>query len=120
MHPIEGLIATALQKIKEMTDVNTIVGQPITLSENLTIIPVSKVSFGFASGGSDFPNKTEKSIFGGGSGGGISINPVAFLVVKENDVKLLQITTADNAVEKAINMIPEVIEQIKDAVKKEK
>lgn len=121
MHPIEGLMSTALQKIKEMTDVNTIIGEPIKVSDELTIIPISKVSFGFASGGSDFPSKRDKELFGGGSGGGISINPLAFLVVKGTDVKLMQLSTAENTAEKAINMVPEVIDKLNEVFsKKEK
>ena len=90
-HPIQGLMATAMQKIREMIDVNTIIGDPITTPDGTTIIPVSKVSFGFASGGSDIPTKTPKETFGGGSGAGISINPIAFLIVSGGDVKLLQL-----------------------------
>ena len=112
MHPIEGLMETSLKKIREMTDVKTIIGDPIKVAENVTIIPISKVSFGFASGGSDFPSKKEKDLFGGGSGGGISINPIAFLVKKGEDVKIMQLSTADNTAEKAINMVPEVIDKV--------
>ena len=117
MHPIEGLMQTAMQKIKDMTDVETIIGEPIKVSDNVTIIPVSKVSFGFASGGSDFPSKQQKDLFGGGSGGGISINPIAFLVIKGEEVKILQLSTADNTAEKAINMVPEVIDKVSELFK---
>jgi sporulation protein YtfJ len=117
MHPIEGLMETSLKKIREMTDVETIIGDPIKVSEEVTIIPVSKVSFGFASGGSDFPSKKEKELFGGGSGGGISIVPIAFLVIKNGEVKIMQLSTADNTAEKAINMVPEVIDKISDLFK---
>ncbi len=117
MHPIEGLMQTAMQKIKDMTDVETIIGEPIKVSENVTIIPVSKVSFGFASGGSDFPSKQQKDLFGGGSGGGISINPIAFLVIKGDEVKIHHIATADNTAEKAINMVPEVIDKVSELFK---
>ena len=112
MHPIEGLMETSLKKIREMTDVKTIIGDPIKVAENVTIIPISKVSFGFASGGSDFPSKKEKDLFGGGSGGGISINPIAFIVIKGEEVKIMQLSTADNTAEKAINMVPEVIDKV--------
>ena len=120
MHPIEGLMETSLKKIREMTDVETIIGEPIKVSEEVTIIPVSKVSFGFASGGSDFPSKKEKELFGGGSGGGISIVPIAFLVIKGQEVKIMQLSTADNTAEKAINMVPEVIDKVSDLFKKNK
>ena len=109
-HPIQGLMSTAMQKIREMIDVNTIIGDPITTPDGTTIIPVSKVSFGFASGGSDLPAKVQKDLFGGGSGAGITINPIAFLVVCGGDVKLLQLNDGDTgAVGKAVEMVPEVL-----------
>ncbi len=112
-HPIQGLMATAMQKIREMIDVNTIIGDPITTPDGTTIIPVSKVSFGFASGGSDIPTKTPKETFGGGSGAGISINPIAFLVVSGGDVKLLQLNEDEaTAIGKAVEAIPEVVEKV--------
>ena len=92
-HPIEGLMGTTLEKIKQMVDINTIIGDPITSPDGTVIIPVSKISYGFASGGSDFPTKTqaEKTFFGGGAGAGVSINPVAFITICNGNVKLLQI-----------------------------
>ena len=95
-HPIGNLMATTMQKIKEMVDVNTIVGDPIRTVEGVTIIPVSKVSFGFAAGGSDFTGKNQQpnqeNAFGGGSGAGINITPVAFLIINGDSVKLLPVT----------------------------
>ena len=79
-HPIQGLMSTTMQKIREMVDVNTIIGEPILSPDGTVIIPVSKVSFGFASGGSDIPSKQPKDIFGGASGAGVSIQPLYFLV----------------------------------------
>ena len=104
-HPIEGLMLTAMNSIKDMVDVNTIIGEPIQASNSTVIIPISKVSFGFAAGGSEFKgetideyNKKDKDEqiqyrlpFGGGAGAGVSINPVAFLVVQSNVVKLLPV-----------------------------
>ena len=111
-HPIQGLMSTAMQKIREMIDVNTIIGDPITTQDGTTIIPVSKVSFGFASGGSDLPAKVQRDLFGGGSGAGITINPIAFLVVCGGDVKLLQLNDGDTgAVGKAVEMVPDVIDK---------
>ncbi|HQQ88780.1 MAG TPA: GerW family sporulation protein, partial [Oscillospiraceae bacterium] len=81
-------------------------------------IPVSKVSFGFASGGSDFPTTSPKDMFGGGSGGGVSINPVAFLVIKEKSVRLIQIADKDNIPERIANMVPDVIDTVSSLVKK--
>ncbi|MEG0770270.1 MAG: GerW family sporulation protein [Clostridia bacterium] len=118
-HPIQGLMATAMQSIKEMVDVNTIVGDPIETPDG-TIIPVSKVSFGFAAGGSDFPSKNPTNgLFGGGSGAGITINPVAFLVISNGNVKLLQISDESTAADKLIALVPDIIDKVKDIFKKE-
>lgn len=121
-HPIEGLMNTAMQKIKEMVDVNTIIGTPIT-ADGATIIPVSKVAFGFGSGGSDFPSKVPSTeLFGGGSGAGVTIQPVAFIVIKNDDVRLLQIATSSNTTDKLVNLIPDVVDKISGIIhdKKEK
>ena len=118
-HPIEGLMSTTLENIKKMVDVDTIIGNPITTPSGVTIIPVSKLSYGFASGGSDF-GKQQKDLFGGGSGAGISVIPQAFLVVNGTDVKLLQISANSSAADKAVNMIPEVIDMIGGLIKKDK
>ena len=87
---LESLVKTAMEKIREMTDCETVVGKPIVTSDGTTVIPVSKVSFGFASGGSDLPTKTTKDQFGGGSGAGITIQPMAFIVIHNGETKLLQ------------------------------
>lgn len=115
---IEGLVKTAMEKIHEMIDCETVVGKPIMTADGTTIIPVSKVSFGFASGGSDLPTKSTKETFGGGSGAGITIQPLAFIAVYKGEVKLLQLT-ANAAKENAIvNMVPEVIDKITDFIDK--
>ena len=119
-HPIEGLMGITMQKIKEMVDVNTIIGDPVITPDGTTIIPVSKVSFGFASGGSDLPTKDPKQTFGGGGGAGITLQPLAFLVVKDGDVKLLQIATASNTADKVVNSVPDIIDKISDAIGKAK
>lgn len=112
-HPIEGMMGTTMEKIREMTDVNTIIGDPITAPDGTVIIPVSKVSFGFGSGGSDWPSKsTPKDLFGGGAGAGISIQPLAFLVVSKGEVKLLQMSQSANTADHMVNMVPEVIDKI--------
>ena len=106
-----------MQKIREMIDVNTIIGDPITTPDGTVIIPVSKVSFGFGSGGSDWPNKnTAKDLFGGGAGAGISINPLAFLVISNGEVKLLQMSFSSNTADKMVNMVPDVIDKISGLV----
>ena len=129
-HPIEKLMTTAMDSIKDMIDVNTIIGSPIQTPNNIVIIPISKVSFGFAAGGSEFKGETineykkqdkDESIqykipFGGGSGAGVSINPVAFLVVEENKVKLIPVTHA-TCLEKILDYIPDLVDKITDKKK---
>lgn len=111
-HPIEGIMGVSMEKIREMVDVNTIVGEPIS-SEGATIIPVSKVSFGFVSGGSDFPVQAAER-FAGGSGAGITVKPVAFIVIKaDGDVKLLELGSKSSPIEGAIDALPGLIEKIK-------
>lgn len=120
-HPINSLMDTTMKKIKEMIDVNTIIGDPITTPDGTTIIPVSKVSYGFASGGSDLPTKKDnKDCFGGGSGAGVTINPVAFLYVSKGNVKLIPIEKYDGAVDRIVGMVPEVIDKVSDLIKKDK
>ena len=120
-HPIQGVMETAMQNIKEMVDVNTIIGDPIPTSDGPTIIPATKVNFGFASGGSDFstkahqpPNKPENICFGGGSGAGVTINPIAFLVISAKGVSLLPIDQGTpSAIDKVVDAMPDIIEKIK-------
>lgn len=110
---------TALKNIREMVDVNTIVGDQIVTADGTVIIPISKVSLGFASGGSDLPTKTEKDLFGGGSGAGISISPIAFIVVNNGNVRLLQISSGNQMAENAISLVPELIDKITSLFKKD-
>lgn len=119
-HPIEGLMDVTLEKIKSMVDSNTIIGNPINMPDGTLILPVSKVSFGFASGGSDFPSKTSKQLFGGGGGAGISISPIAFLVVRGNSVRMLQLADTSNSVDRAIGMMPEMVDKVADLFGKNK
>ena len=119
-HPIQGLMDTTLEKIKQMVDVNTIIGNPIVTPDGTTIIPVSKIVYGFASGGSEFANKQQPSanLFGGGGGAGVTINPVAFIAITHGDVKLLNISNGSN--EKAIALVPEMFDKIVSLIKKDK
>ena len=119
-HPIEGMMGTTLEKIKQMVDVNSIIGDPITTPDGTVIIPVSKVSYGFASGGSDFPTKSPaaKELFGGGTGAGISIHPVAFLTISNGNVHLLQIDPYNNTADRIIGMVPDVVDKISSMVNK--
>ena len=96
-HPIESLMGVTMQKIREMVDVNTIIGDPITTPDGTVIVPVSQVSYGFASGGSDFPSKKDgRDCFGGGSGAGIKITPVGFLTVCKGEVRMIPVTERYN------------------------
>ena len=119
-HPIDGLMDVTLEKIKSMVDSNTIIGNPINMPDGTLILPVSKVSFGFASGGSDFPSKTSKQLFGGGGGAGVSISPIAFLVVRGNSVRMLQLADTSNSVDRAIGMMPEMVDKVADLFGKNK
>lgn len=120
-HPIGSLMDTTMEKIKEMIDVNTIIGEPITSPDGTLIIPVSKVSYGFAAGGSDLPTKKEnKDCFGGGSGAGVTIQPVAFLTVYQGDVRLVFVDREEGTADKLVNMIPDVLKKVKGVFKKDK
>ena len=117
---LEGLVTGAMEKIKEMVECETIVGKPITVGDGTTIIPVSKVSFGIASGGSDLPSKNTKDLFGGGSGAGITISPIAFIAISNGDVKLLQLSMGADKENAIINMVPEVIDKVTEFINKKK
>lgn len=115
-----GILATTIEKVRQLVDVSTIIGEPLQLSEDITVVPVSKVTYGFASGGADFPSKSNAELFGGGGGAGITINPVAFLVLKDGEVTLKHITANDNAAERIVNMIPDVIDKVTGIAEKAK
>lgn len=118
-HPIDGLMNTTMSKIRDMVDVNTIIGDPITTPDGTVIIPVSKVTCGFASGGSDLPTKTAKNCFGGGSGAGVTIQPVAFLTVYKGNVKLLPVDKYDGAADRVVAMVPDLVDKVADLFKKD-
>ena len=120
-HPIQGLMNITMEKIHQMVDSNTIIGKPITTDDGTTILPVSKVSFGFASGGTDFDGKNaaNKDLFGGGSGAGVNIQPVAFLVIKDGCVRIIQLTDGSNSVDRALTMLPELVDKLAALVKKD-
>ena len=123
-HQIGEIMGITMEKIKEMIDVNTIVGEPIHTPEGITIIPVSKVSVGFASGGSDFVSKNQsggKNPFGGGSGAGVNIAPVAFLVVNKDRVRLLPVAPPPgSAAERVVEMVPELVDKVTEIIDKKK
>lgn len=128
-YPIEGLMNTAMNSIKEMVDVNTIVGDPIQTSNNVVIIPISKVNFGFAAGGSEFNCKTsdsskkedenikERLPFGGGSGAGVSISPIAFIVVQASGVKLLPVEHS-SSMDKLLDLVPDLADKLSEMLGK--
>jgi len=123
-HPINDLMSTTMQKIREMVDANTIVGDPISAGDGVTLIPVSKLSFGFASGGSDFTAKNQKpdasNAFGGGSGAGVSISPIAFLVVKGDTVKLLPVgMPAGSTIDRVVEMVPDLVDKVTGFIEKQ-
>ena len=119
-HPIGDLTEVTLTKIKEMVDVNTIVGAPIITPDGTTLIPISKVTFGFASGGSDVPIK-DAGGFGGANGAGVKIDPVGFLTISDGVVKMLNITPpANTTVDRLVELIPEIIDKVQDLIDKYK
>lgn len=115
-HPVEGLMDTAMQSLKEMIDVNTILGDPIEALDGSLIIPVSRVFMGFAAGGSEFgePKEEQSAPFGGGSGAGISIKPVAFLVVGQGKVRLLPVGS-EAFIDRIIDLIPPLMNRTTNA-----
>lgn len=115
-----GILETTIEKIRELVDVSTIIGDPMYLEGGMTIIPISKVTYGFASGGSDFPSKTNAQLFGGGGGAGVTITPVAFLIVSDGEVTLKHITAYDNAAERVVNLVPEMFDKVTSVVNKTK
>jgi len=132
-HPINGLMQTAMENIKDMVDVNTIVGEPVQTPDGSVIMPISKVGFGFAAGGSEFTGMDESSgsgqhrsngqdahnasvslPFGGGSGGGVSITPIAFLVVGSQGVKVVPLDSQTHLLERLIDAAPEWVDKLKN------
>ncbi|MDC2867067.1 MULTISPECIES: GerW family sporulation protein [unclassified Bacillus (in: firmicutes)] len=116
-HPIQGLMKAAMENLKEMVDVNTIVGEPVQTADGGVVLTVSKVAFGFGAGGSDFSTNDVQKVqgnpaFGGGSAGGVSITPVAFLVVNKDGVNILHLQNATHLAEKVIELAPQTIDKI--------
>ena len=114
---LEGLLNCSLEKLKGLVDVNTIIGEPITAPDGTIIIPVS---FGYGSGGSDFGGDKPKDLFGGGSGAGVSIQPLAFLVIQQGNVRLLQMQNYDNTADRAVGIVPDLVDKFADIFSKEK
>ena len=111
---VPKMLENTIAKIREMVDVNSVIGNPITTPDGVTIIPVSKVSVGFGGGGSDFVSKNGgENPFGGGAGGGVKINPIAFLVVKEGSVRMIPVATpANTTADRIVEMVPDTLDKI--------
>ncbi|HCD81576.1 MAG TPA: sporulation protein YtfJ [Ruminococcaceae bacterium] len=116
---IKSIMDVTMDKLRAMVDANTIIGDPIVV-DGVTLIPVSKVSFGLATGGSDFPSKTQSGLFGGGGGAGVTVSPVAFIAVSEGNVKMMPVYNELSSFDKAFALAPEVLEKTKEVFKKEK
>lgn len=124
-HPLPDMVGASISKLRDMVDVNTIIGDPIQTPDGVTILPVSKVKFGFAGGGSDFATKNypanRDNAFGGGTGAGVTITPVAFLIIKGESVRLLPVSEpASGALDRLIEMLPELIDQVSSLTGKKK
>ena len=115
-----AILTSTIDKIRDLVDTSTIIGEPIYAEGGTTIIPVSKVTYGFASGGTDFPSKSNKELFGGGGGAGVTITPIAFLVINGGEVTLKHITAYDNAAERVVNLVPEMFDKVTGLMNKAK
>ena len=110
---IKGIMDTTMDKLRAMVDADIITGTPVVVGD-VTLIPVSKVSFGLATGGSDFPSKSGNQLFGGGGGAGVTVSPVAFISISNGNVKMLPVYNELTTVEKAVSMAPEIIDKAKE------
>lgn len=127
-HPIQGLMSAAMENLREMVDVNTIIGDPVETPDGSVILTVSKVGFGFAAGGSEFniessnqhgqSNTPSKQPFGGGSGGGVSITPIAFLIVGSKGIKTIHLDEGTHLLEKMLDLAPQVVDKIQSMLQK--
>ena len=116
---IKSIMDVTMEKLRAMVDARTIIGEPIMV-DNVTLIPVSKVSFGMATGGSDFPSKTQSGLFGGGGGAGVTIAPVAFIAIQDGNVRMMPVYNEVTGIDKAIAAAPDLLEKAKAAFGKKK
>ena len=117
--PVNKIMESTLERMREMVDVSTIIGEPMTTGDT-TLIPVSKVSYGFTSGGTDLPSKQGNELFGGAGGGGISITPVAFIVIQDGKVRMMQINNYTSSADRAVAMIPELVDKLTELISAKK
>lgn len=122
-HPLNDLMSATMDKIQLLAGSNTVVGEPIVTGD-VTILPISRLSFGFGVGGSDFTSKNQKpdaaNCFGGGSGAGVNVDPVAFLVVRDGNVRILPLLPpAEGVVGRVVDMVPELVDKVTDFVEKQ-
>jgi len=119
---LPNMLENTIAKIREMVDVNSVIGTPITTQDGVTIIPISKVSVGFGGGGSDFSHKNPSNAelpFGGGVGGGVKVSPIAFLIVKDGNVRMLPVASAPNTTpERIVEMIPDLLDKVSALIDK--
>lgn len=119
-HKLPGMLESTIAKMKEMVDVNSVIGDPITTVDGVTIIPISKISVGFAGGGSDYVSKNvnkQDNPFGGGVGGGMNVTPIAFLIIKEGNVRMVPVAVpANTTAERVVEMVPDVLDKLTDYI----
>ena len=115
-HNLPNMLESTIEKIRQMVNANTVIGEPITTADGVTIIPVSKVSIGLGGGGSDFVSKNlnnHENPFGGGVGAGVKVDPVAFLIIKEGSVRMLPVAApANTTVDRLVEMIPDTLDKV--------
>ena len=115
---ITSVMNATMAKIKELVDTNIVVGKPIVTPDDITLIPLSKVSFGFASGGSEFPAAKDRQGIGAGSGAGVKVEPMGFLIIKDGNVRMMNIAPANNTVDRIIDMAPSVMDRVDAFIEK--
>ena len=117
---VESVLNGALSGLKDLVDVDTVIGDPVKVSEEITLIPISKVSCGFVSGGSGFGSQPQKSHFGGGAGGCVKVTPVCFLVVRGDNIRMLPVAESSTGVDKLVDLVPDVVDKLTALVREKK
>lgn len=116
--PVNKIMENTLERLRDMVDVSTVIGEPI-VTGSVTLIPVSRISYGFGSGGTDLPSKQNSELFGGAGGGGVSISPIAFIVIENGKCRMMQINNYTSSADRAIAMIPELVDKVTELLKPE-